>query len=124
MRPHLCHCILFRLCWQDDDSSDDDDDDTAELLAELNKIKKERAQEQEQKVQTIVAWCRSRLFIFTQNKMLSVYMSCYTVSICESRLWEKISTNVMYKYYKIMYHVGEREKSGGGENTNGEHHQG
>ena len=35
---------------QDDDSSDDDDDDTAELLAELNKIKKERAQEQEQKV--------------------------------------------------------------------------
>ena len=28
-----------------DDSDDSDDDDTADLLAELNKIKKERAQE-------------------------------------------------------------------------------
>ena len=35
---------------QDDDSSDDDEDDTADLLAELNKIKKERAQEQEERV--------------------------------------------------------------------------
>ena len=37
------------LFWQDDDSSDEEDD-TAELLAELNKIKKERAQEQEERV--------------------------------------------------------------------------
>ncbi|XP_070537744.1 spliceosome-associated protein CWC15 homolog [Ptychodera flava] len=33
----------------DSDTSDDDDDDTAELLAELNKIKKERATEQARK---------------------------------------------------------------------------
>lgn len=34
----------------DSDSEDDDDDDTAELLAELQKIKKERAEEQARKV--------------------------------------------------------------------------
>jgi protein CWC15 len=33
----------------DDDDSDDDDDDTAQLLAELEKIKKERAEEQARK---------------------------------------------------------------------------
>lgn len=42
----VCGVVLF---WQDDDSSDEEDD-TAELLAELNKIKKERAQEQEERV--------------------------------------------------------------------------
>ncbi|XP_072179915.1 spliceosome-associated protein CWC15 homolog [Diadema setosum] len=35
----------------EEDVSDDSDDDTAELLAELNKIKKERAQEQSRKEQ-------------------------------------------------------------------------
>ncbi|XP_041482980.1 protein CWC15 homolog [Lytechinus variegatus] len=35
----------------DDDASDDSDDETAELLAELNKIKKERAQENSRKEQ-------------------------------------------------------------------------
>jgi hypothetical protein len=32
---------------EDDDDDDDDDDNTAELLAELEKIKKERAEEKE-----------------------------------------------------------------------------
>ncbi|XP_030837997.1 protein CWC15 homolog A [Strongylocentrotus purpuratus] len=36
---------------EDDDASDDSDDETAELLAELNKIKKERAQESSRKEQ-------------------------------------------------------------------------
>ncbi|XP_072034325.1 spliceosome-associated protein CWC15 homolog [Amphiura filiformis] len=35
----------------DDDSDESDDDDTADLLAELNKIKKERAQEEARKEQ-------------------------------------------------------------------------
>lgn len=34
---------------EDDDSEDSDDDDTAELMAELNQIKKERAQEEARK---------------------------------------------------------------------------
>ena len=34
----------------DSDDDDDDDDDTAQLLAELEKIKKERAEEQAKKV--------------------------------------------------------------------------
>lgn len=42
-------CFVFRHCFiflqEDDDSSSDDEDDTAELLAELQKIKKERANE-------------------------------------------------------------------------------
>eukprot|EP01147_Barroeca_monosierra_P003858 gene3858-6355_t len=37
----------------DSDSEDDDDDDTAELLAELQKIKKERAEEQARKEEKI-----------------------------------------------------------------------
>ena len=39
------------LCFDfQDDSDDSDDDDTADLLAELNKIKKERAQDEARKV--------------------------------------------------------------------------
>lgn len=37
---------------EEDSDSDDSDDDTAALLAELNKIKKERAFEQAKKVPT------------------------------------------------------------------------
>ena len=36
---------IYLVLTQDDDSSDDEEDDTASLLAELNKIKKERANE-------------------------------------------------------------------------------
>lgn len=49
-------CFLTELCGyvQDDEEDvsdeDSDDDDTAALLAELEKIKKERAEEQERKV--------------------------------------------------------------------------
>ena len=43
----LCIVSLVYLSFQDSDSdSSDDEDDTAALLAELNKIKHERAQEQ------------------------------------------------------------------------------
>ena len=45
---------MYGLCPQDDEDDDDDDDsdedDTAELLAELQKIKKERAAEEARKV--------------------------------------------------------------------------
>ena len=43
-------------CYQEDDEDEDledsDDDDTAALLAELEKIKKERAEEQARKVKS------------------------------------------------------------------------
>ena len=44
------HHVHYNICLQDEEDSSDDDDDTAELLAELNKIKKERAREKEKQV--------------------------------------------------------------------------
>jgi hypothetical protein len=40
----------------DSDASDSDEDDTAQLLAELNRIKKERAQENSKKAWSIIVW--------------------------------------------------------------------
>ena len=45
-----CLNFLIFIFQQDDDDDSDDEDDTAELLAELQKIKKERASEQARKV--------------------------------------------------------------------------
>ena len=48
----VCTNIALSLFIQDDDSDSSDEDDTAELLAELTKIKKERVAEQAKKVCT------------------------------------------------------------------------
>lgn len=48
MEPLLGCCILIRchiVVVSDDDEDDDDEDDTEALLAELEQIKKERAEE-------------------------------------------------------------------------------
>lgn len=60
--------ILPFLSIQDADSSDDSDDDEAELLAELNKIKKERAREQAAKVD---------IFFF----FISFFMKFYSINV-------------------------------------------
>lgn len=53
MEPLLGCCILIRchiVVVSDDDEDDDDEDDTEALLAELEQIKKERAEENLRKV--------------------------------------------------------------------------
>lgn len=43
----------------DDDDSDDDEDETAELLRELEKIKRQRAEEKERQVSLFDLFCPS-----------------------------------------------------------------
>lgn len=54
---------------QDADSSDDSDDDEAELLAELNKIKKERAREQAAKVDIFSSFFCNEIYLINVSKV-------------------------------------------------------
>ena len=49
----------------EDDDSDSDDDDTAALMAELQKIKREKAQEEQEKVCSILRLSMIPFFIKT-----------------------------------------------------------
>lgn len=47
------HVLIYSFSCSDDDDDDDDEDDTEALMAELERIKKERAEEQLRQVNLI-----------------------------------------------------------------------
>ena len=80
----------------DDSESESDEDDTAALLAELQRIKKERAAEQAKKVKFLHILC-----ILYVNLILCVFKTC-----------------IMFYFLHVL---GNGEKAGRGKNKNGKH---
>lgn len=68
---------LWQFIWSCWSCFSDDEDDTAELLAELQRIKKERAQEEARKVRFSFEWCTVWCCLVSPSERLSKISTLY-----------------------------------------------
>ena len=77
----------------DDDDSDDDEDDTEALLAELEQIKKERAEEKLRKV--------SSRPLDISNSLLGIYIYWCVPFLKESKTWHHCKCFMFSLHYNM-----------------------
>lgn len=82
----------------------DDEDDTAELLAELQRIKKERAQEEARKVNKLK-------FIIASLSFLSVFLHCFHKNSVNPQNGKKRMKEVTVRKTKMLKFMSPEQKS-------------